>query len=223
MTDHTSHEPDTSKTNGYPALPANASTFNCIVYWLGIGLGSGLPRRAPKTWGTVGGFIVAVPLILQPFIPFSLIVFIAFISGIFICGRTAKLMDVRDSPHIVWNNWVGLWIAMLPVVSKFKPYENLARLEKIDFNFALLLVLSFMTLTLFLFLNKKIRFLVGSNSRKVPNGAKIMLSVLPSALIGYAFNSMIIGILKNIAFFFFAYFFVYFIDLIPQPYPYNIK
>ena len=54
-------------------FPANASMIDRMIYWLGLGLGSGLPRRAPGTWGTVGGLIVAIPLLSLGFLPFLLI------------------------------------------------------------------------------------------------------------------------------------------------------
>ncbi|MGP4951981.1 phosphatidylglycerophosphatase A family protein [Psychrobacter sp. T6-1] len=116
MTNDTSdnHKPDISKANDCPRLPATASLLDRIVYWLGIGLGSGLPRRAPGTWGTVGGLIVAIPLMSLGFIPFLIITILSSIIGIWICGRTSVLMQVHDDPHIVWDEWAGMWITLLP-------------------------------------------------------------------------------------------------------------
>ncbi|WP_367105395.1 phosphatidylglycerophosphatase A [uncultured Psychrobacter sp.] len=108
------HKPDISKANNCPPLPSDASTLDGIVYWLGIGLGSGLPRRAPGTWGTVGGIIVAIPLMSLGFIPFLIITLLSCIVGIWICGRTSELMQVHDDPHIVWDEWAGIWITLLP-------------------------------------------------------------------------------------------------------------
>ncbi|WP_435979431.1 phosphatidylglycerophosphatase A family protein [Psychrobacter sp. DM4] len=108
------HKPDISKANNCPRLSATASLLDRIVYWLGIGLGSGLPRRAPGTWGTVGGLIVAIPLMSLGFIPFFIITILSSIIGIWICGRTSKLMQVHDDPHIVWDEWAGMWITLLP-------------------------------------------------------------------------------------------------------------
>ncbi len=109
-----SHKPDISKANDCPSLPANASTLDTIVYWLGIGLGSGLPRRAPGTWGTVGGLIIAIPLMSLGFVPFLIITILSCVIGVWICGRTAELMQMHDDPHIVWDEWSGIWITLLP-------------------------------------------------------------------------------------------------------------
>ncbi len=114
MTDHDLSKPDISKANDCPPLPANASMLDRVVYWLGIGLGSGLPRRAPGTWGTVGGLIVAIPLLSLGFVPFLIITILSCIIGIWICGRTSELMQGHDDPHIVWDEWAGIWITLLP-------------------------------------------------------------------------------------------------------------
>lgn len=114
MTDHDLSKPDIRKANVCPPLPANASMLDRVVYWLGIGLGSGLPRRAPGTWGTVGGFIVAIPLMSLGFVPFLIITLLSCLIGIWICGRTSELMQTHDDPHIVWDEWAGIWITLLP-------------------------------------------------------------------------------------------------------------
>ncbi len=114
MIDHDLSKPDIRKANDCPPLPVNASMLDRMVYWLGLGLGSGLPRRAPGTWGTVGGLIVAIPLLSLGFLPFLLITILSSILGIWICGRTSELMKGHDDPHIVWDEWAGMWITLLP-------------------------------------------------------------------------------------------------------------
>ena len=117
MTDDSSKhnaKPDISKANDCPALPANGSALDAIIYWLGIGLGSGLPRRAPGTWGTVGGLIIAIPLMSLGFTTFFIITLLSCVVGVWICDRTSELMGVHDDPHIVWDEWSGIWITLLP-------------------------------------------------------------------------------------------------------------
>ena len=115
MIDHNLSKPDIRKANDCPPLPANASLPDRLVYWLGIGLGSGLPRRAPGTWGTVGGLIVAIPLLSLGFVPFLIITILACLLGNLICGRTSELMGGHDNPHIVWDEWAGMWLTLLPL------------------------------------------------------------------------------------------------------------
>ncbi|MGP4734424.1 MULTISPECIES: phosphatidylglycerophosphatase A family protein [unclassified Psychrobacter] len=115
MTDHDLSKPDIRKANDCPPLPVGASMLDRVVYWLGIGLGSGLPRRAPGTWGTVGGLIIAIPLLSLGFIPFLILTVLSCIFGVWICGHTADLMQGHDDPHIVWDEWAGIWITLLPL------------------------------------------------------------------------------------------------------------
>ncbi|ALF59649.1 phosphatidylglycerophosphatase A [Psychrobacter urativorans] len=107
-------KPDIRKANDCPPLPAHASGLDRIVYWLGIGLGSGLPRRAPGTWGSVGGLIAAILLMSLGFVPFFIITILSCVIGVWICGRTSDLMGGHDNPHIVWDEWAGIWITLLP-------------------------------------------------------------------------------------------------------------
>ena len=109
------HKPDISKANVCPPLPVGATALDKVVYWLGIGLGSGLPKRAPGTWGTVGGLIIALPLLQLGFAAFLVVTILASILGIWICERTSILMQVHDDPHIVWDEWAGMWISLLPL------------------------------------------------------------------------------------------------------------
>jgi len=115
MTDQHLSKPDIRQANDCPPLPVGASMLDRMVYWLGLGLGSGLPRRAPGTWGTVGGLIVGVPLMSLGFIPFLILTILSCILGVWICGRTAELMQGHDDPHIVWDEWAGIWITLLPL------------------------------------------------------------------------------------------------------------
>ncbi|MFX6096646.1 phosphatidylglycerophosphatase A, partial [Acinetobacter baumannii] len=43
-------------------------------------------------------------------------VVVAALAGIVICGEAAKQMGVHDHPGIVWDEFVGQWIALVPLV-----------------------------------------------------------------------------------------------------------
>jgi phosphatidylglycerophosphatase A len=62
----------------------------------------------------VGGLIVAIPLLSLGFIPFLIVTILSCIVGVWICGRTSELMQGHDDPHIVWDEWAGIWITLLP-------------------------------------------------------------------------------------------------------------
>lgn len=83
------------------------------IHFLAFGLGSGLSTKAPGTMGTVA----AIPfyLLMQHFTLwlYSLILFIAIVSGIWLCDRTSKDLNVHDHPGIVWDEFCGYWLTML--------------------------------------------------------------------------------------------------------------
>ena len=110
------HKPDVRKANVCPPCPPTASIWEKLIYWLGIGLGSGLPKRAAGTWGTVGGLVVAIPMLWLGFWGFLAVTVMGALVGSYICGKTSDLMGVHDDPHIVWDEWVGMWVSLLPIL-----------------------------------------------------------------------------------------------------------
>lgn len=145
------HKPDIKKSNPCPPCPSSASIFEKCVYWLGVGLGSGLPKKAPGTWGTVGGLVVALPMLLLGFWGFLIITVIGCLLGSYICGKTSELMGVHDDPHIVFDEWVGMWIALLPSVWLMFGFvsDDKAGLAYLHPSLALLFVVPFVLFRLF--------------------------------------------------------------------------
>ncbi len=83
------------------------------VHLLAFGFGSGAAPKAPGTFGTLAA-IIPYLLLVQLSLPFYLAVLvITFLVGIYICGQTAKDLGVHDHGGIVWDEFVGLWIALL--------------------------------------------------------------------------------------------------------------
>ncbi|MDU8923900.1 phosphatidylglycerophosphatase A [Pasteurellaceae bacterium LIM206] len=84
------------------------------VHFLALGLGSGLIRPAPGTWGSLVGVIVGV-LLLQVFNPIAFAVFIVFcfVFGCYLCRETSEDMGVHDHGSIVWDEFVGVFITLL--------------------------------------------------------------------------------------------------------------
>ncbi len=168
---NTSHKPDITKANDCPPLPAGASLLDTIVYWLGLGLGSGLPRRAPGTWGTVGGLIVGLPLMSLGFVPFLIITLLSCIVGVWICGRTSDLMGGHDNPHIVWDEWAGMWITLLPLSYIGLSVESLFQSYQRGLNIAVF-ILAFILFRFFDIIKPPP---IGWADKKVAGGLGIML------------------------------------------------
>lgn len=92
-----------------PKLLANPAHF------LSLGFGSGLAPVAPGTLGTLAG--VPVYLLMQDLpLPVYLGVTLLFaLLGIWLCGYTARALGVHDHGGIVWDEIVGLLIALIAV------------------------------------------------------------------------------------------------------------
>ena len=84
---------------------------------LAFGFGSGLSPKAPGTMGTLAAIPLWWLLAQLPLGTYLIVVLIAAVAGIVICGRAADRLGVHDHGGIVWDEFVGFWIAMaaLPV------------------------------------------------------------------------------------------------------------
>ncbi|TVP57140.1 MAG: phosphatidylglycerophosphatase A [Halomonadaceae bacterium] len=82
------------------------------VHLLSLGLGSGCMRKAPGTWGTVAAVPLYGLIVWLPSPAYLLLLVLTFVVGIWLCGRTAEALGVHDHPAIVWDEFVGLWIAL---------------------------------------------------------------------------------------------------------------
>jgi phosphatidylglycerophosphatase A len=74
------------------------------VHWLALGFGSGLVPKAPGTFGT----LVALPLhlLLLHWLPWGahgVVVGVACVGGIWVCGESARRLGVHDHSAIVWD------------------------------------------------------------------------------------------------------------------------
>ena len=86
---------------------------------LAFGFGSGLAPKAPGTFGTVAAIPLWLLLCQLPLsIYWALVVFSA-IAGIYICGRASSKLGVHDHSGIVWDEFVGLWIALAFIEPQF--------------------------------------------------------------------------------------------------------
>ena len=93
--------------------PVPLKVFSNWRHFLAFGLGSGLARFAPGTFGT----LVAVPLylLLSQLSPWLYVgaVLVSFFFGIWLCNTVSQDLGVHDHGGIVWDEFVGYWITML--------------------------------------------------------------------------------------------------------------
>ena len=79
---------------------------------LAFGFGSGLSPIAPGTLGSLAAIPIWLLLIKLPITLYWLAVLLATVIGVYICGRATAKLGVHDHSGIVWDEFVGLWIAM---------------------------------------------------------------------------------------------------------------
>lgn len=84
------------------------------IHLLAFGLGSGLPKNAPGTFGTLAALPVWL-LLLQgvPTLPYIGVLIAGFALGVVLCELTSRDLGVHDHGGIVWDEWIGLWITYL--------------------------------------------------------------------------------------------------------------
>ena len=92
--------------------PSFSQLVRSPVLLLAFGFGSGLSPRAPGTLGTIAAIPLWLLLAQLPQISYILVVAAAALIGISICGVAAERLGVHDHGGIVWDEFVGLWIAM---------------------------------------------------------------------------------------------------------------
>jgi phosphatidylglycerophosphatase A len=97
------------------AIKIPVSLLKNPIHLLSVGFGSGLATQAPGTFGT----LAALPFwfLLQHLSPanYIIVLLLAFAAGVYFCGETAKALGVHDHGGIVWDEFVGVWIALFLV------------------------------------------------------------------------------------------------------------
>ncbi|QWT20385.1 phosphatidylglycerophosphatase A [Bacillus sp. NP157] len=84
--------------------------------WIATGFGAGL---APRAQGTVGSLVALVPwlaLHAMPVWAWLLLIAASFALGVWACNVAGRLIGVDDHRSLVWDEFVGQWIALLPVL-----------------------------------------------------------------------------------------------------------
>jgi len=93
--------------------PTLWETVSDPIYCLALGFGSGLVKKAPGTCGSFVALIFYLPLSRLPLWMYIINLVVAFLLGIYICDETAKRLRIKDPNIIVWDEFVGMWIALL--------------------------------------------------------------------------------------------------------------
>jgi phosphatidylglycerophosphatase A len=81
--------------------------------WIASGFGAGLAPRAP---GTVGSVVALLPWLALRDLPWPLYLgalLVAFALGVWASNWVIRSTQVQDPSLVVWDEFVGIWIALL--------------------------------------------------------------------------------------------------------------
>ena len=84
--------------------------------WIATGFGSGLSPVAPGTAGSLVALLPWLALATLPLPYYALVLIIAFLLGVWACAWIVKRLGIADPGFAVWDEFVGLWIALAPLV-----------------------------------------------------------------------------------------------------------
>ena len=84
--------------------------------WLACGFGSGL---APVAQGTSGSLAALLPWLLLRELPLPIylaVLLVGFGVGVWACNVASRVLGVADHRSLVWDEFIGQWIALLPLL-----------------------------------------------------------------------------------------------------------
>lgn len=84
--------------------------------WIACGLGSGLAPVAQGTWGSLAAILPWLGLRLLPWPLYVLVLVLAFALGVWACGVAGRALGVADHRSLVWDEFVGQWLTLLPLM-----------------------------------------------------------------------------------------------------------
>lgn len=92
------------------------SWYDRFIVFCGVGFGSGLMPKAPGTWGSAFALLFIPLWLVSGFTLSVILITIMSVVGIYICDHTAKIMNVHDDGRIVWDEFAGQSITLLPLI-----------------------------------------------------------------------------------------------------------
>ncbi|NYT64040.1 phosphatidylglycerophosphatase A [Alcaligenaceae bacterium] len=93
--------------------PGLAWVFSSFPRIVAFGLGSGLIRPAPGTWGTLMGWLLWVLAVGRlPDAYIAVLLPVAFVLGCWVCGRVGKELGKPDHGGMVWDEIVAFWLVL---------------------------------------------------------------------------------------------------------------
>lgn len=89
--------------------------------WIACGFGSGLSPVAPGTAGSLAALLPWLALRELPPIAYASVLVVTFLLGVWACGRAVAALRLEDPGVVVWDEFVGQWIALAPLFAAPMP------------------------------------------------------------------------------------------------------
>lgn len=84
--------------------------------WIACGFGAGLSPFAPGTAGSLAALLPWIVLRELPLSYYAVALAIAFALGVWACHWAVRSLKIADPGAVVWDEFVGQWIALAPLV-----------------------------------------------------------------------------------------------------------
>lgn len=85
--------------------------------WIACGFGAGL---VPRAQGTFGSAVALIPWWFAwrhlPLPGYGLMLILALAVGVWACGESGRRIRYADHRALVWDEFVGQWLALLPAL-----------------------------------------------------------------------------------------------------------
>ena len=144
----------------------NGLKLSNILHLAAVGFGSGLAPKAPGTFGTLAAVPLFYLLALLNIETYIAMLLVTSLAGFWFCHVTSEAMGVHDHKAIVWDEFVGYWITMLPLLLFYPDIQN-------TFDFPFIWVAS--GFALFRFFDVLKPFPISWLDKKVSGGFGIMI------------------------------------------------
>lgn len=96
-----------------PVAPSLSWMGRRLARIVAFGLGSGLLRPAPGTWGTLLAWLLwVVGLAHLGSVTLGLFLALAFVYGVWACGRVGQELGKPDHGGMVWDEMVAFWLLL---------------------------------------------------------------------------------------------------------------
>lgn len=94
--------------------------------WIAAGFGSGLSPLVPGTVGSACALLPWLALRELPLAAYLMVVLAAFALGVWACDRAEKILGSSDHGALVWDEFVGQWLSLAPLLVLASPWWAVA-------------------------------------------------------------------------------------------------